>query len=723
MGLLAARLESSGQPRVRDQRDEREMRANLKIKPSAELGADPTAAFAVEELKTFLAPLASVTVAGTEAAATRAGTRRLSLQLDRDLPDGAFAVRPEGAAIRLVGSDSAGVLHAVYTLLEALGYTFEMTGPRAPLEIPESAWSRLTETVVTPHVRRRGIRQHINFPMDISGYPLEEALDYVRNLARLRFNAISFHSYPGQWYEAPGEPEPQLAGGFFYGRTHTFPTEHPLFAKHVRNKRVFCIPQIEPVLDDRPIRSRRAIEWLQAVMTEAKRVGLRIQFSFEPRAAGTDLTQTLAAAESILADYPMIDALELITEEEGGWGEAPPIEEIRELVRTRFGERFLASPIVSDRFRPGQARITKVFGQLAHNIDALRHLEEAWRGRADRPQLASGVYCAAPDYLSAVIELQRELLPDSVEFALLPGHSSGNTAKHLRVTTLDDADWRRLTLYSWIEFDGMMYLQQNGLHGIRQALDYAASYPAGAPLGLLFNHWRTAENRTCARFAALASLTGQRDEPTFYRDYAGSLGIADPESYVSAMLELDDLDGCSRDLLPNFAFSYAPCWGKPGDGLGAFCNWLPERIRFVRVRYEAVRDRLVACLDGTRAADGRAYLEFLVNRLEASVVYCQAMSRIAELAPICRWGRAPQTLSAPERDTVRQACDAALADCERYMELHCAMMPDRGCEGTLVDFHGTLPAQIKRIRFEYAGVPIEDAAIQYESADAPHVPL
>lgn len=697
---------------------------NIQIIRSSELSACPVAAFAVHELKTFLEPFEAVTIAKAATSAAQPATRQLRLQLDADLSDGEFAVRPEGEGIRLAGSDSAGVLHAVYTLLEMLSYTFEITGPRAPAKIAESAWMRLAETVVTPHVRRRGIRQHINFPMDISGYPLEEAFEYLRNLARLRFNAISFHSYPGQWYEVPGDPEPQLAGGFFYGRTHTFPTEHPLFARHVRNDKVFCIPDIEAVFDDRPVRSRRAIAWLQAVLVEAKRVGLRVQFSFEPRDAGTDLTRTLAAAESILNDYPVLDALELITEEEGGWGgDAPAIGDIRELVRTRFGERFLASPIVSDRFRPGQAQILKVFGQLAHNIEAIRHLEEAWRGRPNRPRLVSGVYCAAPDYLSAILELQRELLPDSVEHALLPGHSSGNTAKHMQTTTLLDADWRRLTLYSWIEFDGMMYLQQNGLHGIRQALDYAASYPAGAPKAMLFNHWRTAENRTCARFAALATLTGQRDEPAFYRAYASSLGIADAEAYVSAMLDLDELDGRSRDLLPNFAFSYAPCWGKPGSRLGSFYGWRLERIRFFRKQYEAIRSALESCLADTASADGRSYLAFLVNRIHASIVYCQAMAKVAGLAPICRWQREPDDLLPDECETVLQACNAALDDCERYMEIHCAAMPDRGCEGTLVDFYGTLPAQIKRIRFEYTGVPVEDVTVRHDGTDAPHVPL
>jgi len=34
----------------------------------------------------------------------------------------------------------------------------------------------------------------------ISSYPVEEACEYIRNLARMRMNYITFHSYPGQWY-------------------------------------------------------------------------------------------------------------------------------------------------------------------------------------------------------------------------------------------------------------------------------------------------------------------------------------------------------------------------------------------------------------------------------------------------------------------------------------------------------------------------------------------
>lgn len=62
-------------------------------------------------------------------------------------------------------------------------------------------WTSPSGLRVVPAVTERGICQHINSAVDVSSYPLAEAREYVRNLARLRFNHITFHSYPGQWYE------------------------------------------------------------------------------------------------------------------------------------------------------------------------------------------------------------------------------------------------------------------------------------------------------------------------------------------------------------------------------------------------------------------------------------------------------------------------------------------------------------------------------------------
>lgn len=74
--------------------------------------------------------------------------------------------------------------------------------------------------MVTPKVRWRGIRQHVNFPMDISSYKIEDAKEYLNSLLRMRFNKLVIHSYPGQWYETQIGDSLALAGNFFYGNVH-----------------------------------------------------------------------------------------------------------------------------------------------------------------------------------------------------------------------------------------------------------------------------------------------------------------------------------------------------------------------------------------------------------------------------------------------------------------------------------------------------------------------
>ena len=82
--------------------------------------------------------------------------------------------------------------------------------------------------------------------------------------------------------------------------------------------------------------SKAAMAWLAALMDEAKRVGLRIQFSLELREP--DMTESLATIDSVLKTYPRIDTLEIITEETGMWASSVSVDELRTLVQAYFGE-------------------------------------------------------------------------------------------------------------------------------------------------------------------------------------------------------------------------------------------------------------------------------------------------------------------------------------------------------------------------------------------------
>ncbi len=142
---------------------------------------DRTLSYAADDLRALLESTGQVSFVDSGAVWT------FELAVDASLAPTSFAVYcPDGGnAVRLTGSDAACVLCSVYTALEQTGFLFDITGQTPPekLELEKlRGWS----TVVVPAVKRRGIRQHINFCMDISSYPIEEAREYVRNLARLR---------------------------------------------------------------------------------------------------------------------------------------------------------------------------------------------------------------------------------------------------------------------------------------------------------------------------------------------------------------------------------------------------------------------------------------------------------------------------------------------------------------------------------------------------------
>lgn len=149
--------------------------------------------------------------------------------------------------------------------------------------------------------------------MDISSYSLKEAKEYIRNLARMRMNAITFHSYNGQWHPYRKDGQRVPAGHFFYGQRHSLPSR-PETAAAIQNRRAFCIPKAEAVLDEPDKREQFAVYWLNEVMNTAKEVGMKVTLSIECQES-TPLEAEKEMVTEALRLYPQIDVIELITPE------------------------------------------------------------------------------------------------------------------------------------------------------------------------------------------------------------------------------------------------------------------------------------------------------------------------------------------------------------------------------------------------------------------------
>jgi hypothetical protein len=635
----------------------------------------PVLDFAVREVKWLLESATSGEIVCGPASGSADWT--LHLAPAPELPPAAFEIQPGPAAdkpgrvVELRGQDAAATLAAAYTFLERAGILFDVTGPVIPAALDlERAAQPLR---VVPAVVERGIRQHINFTMDISSYPLAEAKEYIRNLARLRFNHITFHSYPGQWYEYRHAAGETLAGHFFYDVRHDVP-DHPIVRDALRNRRVFCIPEIEPLFDQHPERSLAAIAWLRAVMAEAHAVGMTVQFSLEVREE--DPADGVNACESVLRDYPDIDVLELITPE----NEHKPVECL-----TRY-------------------------------LEVLTLL----RGRAGGPlpRLAVGIYETHPDHLRPGLAFLRQHCPAEITWTFLPAHGATTAVQSMAQLTLTAADWQRMRLYSWVEFDGLMYNQQNSLRGSKEAVELARAGLHGGQLpGLDFNHWRTAENRAAIRYAAQVCVDPELTPADFCTAYGQSLGVGRVPEFVTAMLELDETDIYCRDNLFNIGFCFLGCWTNPkGLGWTRFCSdWTCEKLAEAGRRLEQSRRLLLACLADTAQGDGRRLLRFLDNRIRCTQLHLQAVDALLVFREICD-DEHPEALDEAGRALVRAQCDKALEFTEAYMRLHAEMLPDRGTEGTLVSYYQTIPAYIRHIRAYFLGEP---AATTPTAAAAP----
>lgn len=627
------------------------------------------------------------------------GGREIRLRVDECMESHCFAIEPRESAVTLRGGSETAVLHAVYTMLEQTGFRFEIDRVHRP---PEVNWPALQTKRINPIIPERGIRQHINFPMDLSGYPLPEALEYIRNLARLRFNRIVFHSYPFQWVDGPQAGSNRAAGAFFYGQAYPLPDD-PALRRMIRNSHTYCIPEIEPLLGDAEAVSRAAVAWLGAVMRESRRCGMLVEFSFEPRRRDAVVGPTIETARRILEMYPYVNRLQLTTQETGTWNDSRDGPSSAEVL-TLFGNDTRTDPDIRTLVESGHGQFARVFGEMGHCLHAIKKLQH------ETPvPLALGVYSTVPTLDSPIVRTVARELPKDTYFMFLPRHSSARVAKCMSHVDVAMLPVDRSTICTWIEFDGTMYLQQNSIPGIYSLLSGVSESLSG----ILFNHWRTAENRITLRYAAETSLYGPIEPQEFYAAYASAHDIQQ-EAFALAMEHISQADTVATNELGNIGFCHLNCWGK--EGLGYFGNWRQERIRECAQLYESARAALRAGRRGT-GAKGIPLLSLLINRVDCTIVYLEAMEEGTDLQRV--------DPGEENEERIARVCERTLALLDTYARTHTAYTLDRGCEGTLASFLNTPPVFVRQLRSRLISgttTPARDAD-QPDVCDAPPSPI
>lgn len=659
----------------------------------ANSSSGPVSSYAVQELRRFIEKYTCWEV--TEGDSSHQADREIRLAVESDLPDSCCRIHgqrrsgPPAACVTVTGGNESSLLYGVYRLLDKMGLQFDINGESLWQPLDLAAADSLEETF-RPFCRNRGIRQHINFPMDISSYHLEQAREYIRNMARMGLNAITFHSYNGQWHCYSTESKEILAGNFFYGQRHPIPHD-PLLEKKVDNDRDFCIPEAEAIIDDPQKRSDFAVRWLGKLMDTAKEAGIRITLSLE--LPDQPMPVLIRMVQGVLDSYPQLDVLEWISPE--GGGETRPVsrQEARELIVQWFGEAAVPAELPEE---PPLA-LEGTLKSLRRAAALYGHCREIFQGRKVLP-VQIGLYVTCPETLKLCKQVMDRALPEEVTYSFLPAHGAKAVRDNIAYMDFAGPELQRTMLYSWIEFDGNMYLLQNSCDGISQLVELTRELSEGEAIhGICLNHWRTAENALCIAYAARAMETPISPQ-AFYEAYAVRCGIGLPGQFADAMEQLGSLDIHNRDRLFNIGFCYLGCWLGP-KGLGWIRDWKEEDMEFAAASYGGIAQKLRLCLAESNPAStkGIGLLRLLINRADCSILHIRA---IGQLKKICAFAddSAPEKLTAEEKAQVLSCCDRALELCREYLTLHLEQLPDRGCQGTAVSYYATLPTYIDHIR-------------------------
>lgn len=646
------------------------------------------------------------------------------LKTDPQMEPYSFSVKAsktgDQVKVTLAGHDETCVLHSVYTLLENLGYSFHLSGPIAPNALQMDKIAAM-DTTINPAIRLRGPRPYMNFPMDLSSYPLDEALEHIRNLARMRLNMFSFHTYRWQWYEYLENGAQDYAGHFFYGNDHIIPDNALLKEKIRFNQKYYCIPSIEAVYEDKPQRSKRTIEWMGRLLDEAKRMGMHTQVSMEPGRQDKELEDTLSRCEAIAAQYPQLDTIEIVTVELGGWRPAPEVEDIKKLVVDHFGEDMLEDEIIKPIIKEDQSALDILLGQMGHNIKAANALHEKWKNDPSRPSVAVGVYCSIPKYIKAVFHILRTFTDDSIVFTTLPGHGAYIDYKNLRKAQLGPDDYQRTMIIQWLELDANMYTLQNSINGLYHAINDAVTGADGQSIyAMSFIYWRTIESEPSARYFSLSAIHGAMDRDQFYKQYASEIGVKPWQSFAETMKLVDRANEEVVDSLC-ISFCFLPCWGQDTNFLK---GRTAERQVPAREMFEQAIEALKPCAQQTTDPTGLKYLKLIENRIRGSILYFRAFEKAHELAGIVGDNvETPENMTDEQKSKFADTANQVLLMLDQFMELTAEQTLDRGCEGNLISFYHTAPAYIKMMREKYAAVPFDDKAITDNPPDSPPMPI
>ncbi|MBP5236919.1 MAG: hypothetical protein J6128_05300 [Clostridia bacterium] len=641
--------------------------------------------FAAEELCRFLPMTGDTALSAGKKTGAENGPR-IILRADHGLEDYAYEAVPFPEGIVLQGKTEGECLLAVYRFLENAGIVFDARGAHLSMDAPGTAAALKEGFRTEPFVRLRGIRQHINFPMDISSYTPDDAKEYIRNLARMRMNALTFHSYGGFWHDGPGH--------FFYGKTFPVPDD-PRIKSRIDNERIFVSPGCEKIWGDEKSVADYAVGFLRELIRTAKTSGMRVTLSIEP-------TENLKAVSDALRYYPEIDELEIISPELGVFGDAEETySQVFERAVELFGEKILDGSGLIPGLDPGlpvPPKIWDTINALAQAIKIYENRERLFPEGQEKP-IRIGLYVLCRGSLYITKRIMDKCLPESMTRTYLPAHGTEAVVDTLKYMKFEPEDFQKTAVHSWIEFDGNMYIQQNSAYAIEHTVDYLAGFTgAKSVCGLYFNHWRTSENLIPISYAA-AAAESRISLKDFCVRYAGSFGL-ECGKFAETVARAGRFDTYCRDKLFNIGFCFLDCWTMH-RGIGWTDLWKIESVLYAVGEAEKLGLCFSDLAESAQTDAGREVCDVCCNRYGAMICHLKLILSILKIRDIC--GKDNSGLGEDQKQGIRSALDEAKVHFDEYIDAYASLMPDRGCQGLIVDYYKTMLSYIDYLSRYYLG--------------------
>ena len=618
-------------------------------------------------------------------------------------------------AVAVTGGSPQAVLWAAYELLEHLGVVFEFSGEILPTNTGPPNLSGI-DIRRSPSIAERGLRLHLNFPMDQSAYSLPDFLTWVDRIARMKYNYLMLHFYAAhpwlhfKYRDAETRTGTFFVGSYMFGGRYDLPPDM-IGRELIHNQARFFPPEMEG-MQQGPALYRKTQERIRAVIDRAHARGIKVALSFEPlglpgdigshmgewekQAGGRDQLMRQVTTARLLAcmdAYPQADEYQLISVE--GSNDAPPGADLKAELRrlcakysipfdpedegTFAGARQAGinltpynAPAVSGELEKGLYRpvvSTLRFVDLA--LDVLADPAVSSRMQREGKQGNVGIYLPHGNAVKLCTPALRAMMPDDARLQMMVDYGARGTADQMPGWEALRGANMQLGVITWLEFDGSMFLPQAWPRSVYDCVKSSAGLPLTT---LVANHWRVSGlEADAACLAQTPWLVGESygDWLSGYLDRLfGQQGAARAgEAYTA----LEDATLYCRAHLFNVGF----CWeGRYRQGFG----YPPEHLGEARRRFERAQGGFRALARTQPEGGAKRRADYLANRCRCAMVHLDTMRELAQAQ--VQPDDSPQRIAACADHALR-ARDLA----REYMTTYAAFVLDRGDEGMLVNYH------------------------------------